>query len=90
MGFQFLDLPAHQALPHGQRMHPRYVVTEKGSVHYDYGLDHRPRQQSLVTLLDDSYHRDLVATFDSDALPADFARDEWVWEFIGRQGIRHP
>ncbi len=38
-------------LPNGERMHPRFVMTERGGVHFDYGLDEGPGT-TLVSLLD--------------------------------------
>ncbi len=35
----------------GQRLHPRFVLTERGGVHFDYGLDEGPGT-TLVSLLD--------------------------------------
>ena len=38
-------------LPDGERMHPRFVLTERGGVHFDYGLDEGPGR-TLVSLLE--------------------------------------
>ena len=41
-------------LPEGDRMHPRFVLTERGGVYFDYGLDEgqSPFETTLVTLLE--------------------------------------
>ena len=38
-------------LPDGERLHPRFVLTERGGVHFDYGLDEGPGT-TLVSLLE--------------------------------------
>ena len=38
-------------LPNGELMHPRFVLTERGGVHFDYGLDEGPGT-TLVSLLE--------------------------------------
>jgi len=38
-------------LPSGGRLHPRFVLTERGGVHFDYGLDEGPGT-TLVSLLE--------------------------------------
>jgi hypothetical protein len=41
-----------QAKPQGERLHPRFLLTEYGGIKYDYGLDEGgPGERTIVTLL---------------------------------------
>jgi hypothetical protein len=38
----------------GKKFHPRFILTERGGLHYDYGLDagEGPADTTIVTLMD--------------------------------------
>lgn len=48
----------------GKRFHPRFLLTERGGLHYDFGLDEgdSPGERTIVTLMD----QDLWATVRTD------------------------
>jgi hypothetical protein len=52
-------------LPEGERMHPRFVLTERGGVHFDYGLDEgqSPGDTTLVSLLEHEVFRELWSDY---------------------------
>jgi len=59
-------------LPRDQKMHPRFLLTDRGGLHYDYGFDAQPGQEQLVSLLDDSYWGTLWEIYDASKLPENF------------------
>jgi hypothetical protein len=40
--------------PGGKKLHPRFIITERGGIQYDYGLDEgsSPGEKTIVTLMD--------------------------------------
>lgn len=67
-------------LPRDQKMHPRFLLTDRGGLHYDYGFDAQPGQEQLVTLLDDSYWESLWDIYDASKLPENFDKMNCVVE----------
>jgi hypothetical protein len=66
------ELPGKEPVQGRQAMHPRYLLTDRGGLHYDHGFDAMPGQYQQVTLLDDAYWQRLYEMFDSDRLPEGF------------------
>lgn len=56
-------------LPQNQVMHPRYLLTDQGGLHYDKGFDTEPGIKQQVTLLDDAYWVSLSSIYSADKLP---------------------
>jgi hypothetical protein len=52
-------------LPRGERLHPRFILTERGGVQFDYGLDEGQSQAdtTLVTLLEHGVFRGLCEDY---------------------------
>lgn len=60
--------------PHHQ-LHPRFILTEIGGLHYDYGLDTGdPGTTTLVTGLGDVSHRNFLALYSANG--ADFSSEK--------------
>jgi len=59
-------------LPDDRIMHPRYLLTDRGGMHYDNGFDPQPGRKQQVTLLDDAYWEKLTAIYNGDQLPPEF------------------
>ena len=66
------ELPGKEPVQGTQAMHPRYLLTDRGGLHYDHGFDAMPGQYQQVTLLDDAYWQRLYELYDSDKLPEGF------------------
>ena len=47
-------------LPDGNRLHPRFLLTNQGGLHFDYGIDESPSESTLVSSLDDHIAQGLV------------------------------
>lgn len=71
-------------LPDGERLHPRFVLTERGGMHFDYGLDegHSSNETTLVSLLEHSVFTELRQDYHPNA--GKFGKPE-VIQMAGRR-----
>jgi hypothetical protein len=59
-----------------ENLHPRFILTECGGMHFDYGLD-TGDGTNLVTLLEDDVYRDLENQFAEDSNAFEL-EDAWI------------
>ena len=54
-------------LPSGGKLHPRFILTNIGGMHFDYGLDQSENEQTLVSTLEDEITDSLLRDLRSEA-----------------------
>jgi len=67
-------------LPTGGRPHARFLLTERGGLHYDHGLD-EGEGETLVALLDEPVWKKMFDNYDARNLPDGFQNGDYVFEF---------
>jgi len=63
--------------PGGKKFHPRFLLTERGGLHYDYGLDEgdSPGDTTIVTLIDQDLWQTVRADFTDPSPSFDITPD---------------
>jgi len=63
--------------PGGKRLHPRFIITERGGIHYDYGLDEgdSPGERTIVTLMDQDLWQTVRADYTDPSPSFDITPD---------------
>jgi hypothetical protein len=61
----------------GERLHPRFLLTELGGLYYDYGLDEGQAhgEKTIVTLMDHALFLQTLADFSSTGPSFDITPD---------------
>ncbi|GEM_PF-438181 len=79
--FEF-TLVIWKAHVHGKAFHARYVLTDTGGMRFEYGLDEgRKGQQTDVSLLDPSVHKEALSDVDLETYDEDPAKKSF--ELVG-------
>ena len=66
----------------GEKLHARYVLTERGGIHFEVGLDSgEPGQTTDVSLLNDTLHKTRWADFQPSSAAFDLVDD---FTIVGR------
>lgn len=63
--------------PGGKKLHPRFIITERGGIQYDYGLDEgdSPGDTTIVTLMDEDLWRTVRQDYSQPSPSFDIAQD---------------